>query len=232
MGFFAAQIFHLMGYANIPTANLIIAGMAGMLSGLFFAPLTAIFLIAEITGGYSLIIPLMLVSAISFFVVKSFEPLSMEMKKLSQHSSLNPSDKDKFLLSRLELIRMIDRNYLHFTASATLADLRAKIINNDKDAYVVLDEKQTLLGTIYLGDIKSIIFDNIAQNNTLLLTEVMTKPIPLTDADTVESALYRFDQSDTMLLPVVNQNNQWLGFISKAAILEEYRMEILRASFN
>lgn len=232
LGFFAAQLFHLMGYQNAPTANFIIAGMAGMLSGLFFAPLTAIFLIAEITGGYGLIIPLMLVSAISFFVVKSFEPLSMEMKKLSEHSTLNPSDKDKFLLSRLELIRMIDKTYLYFLPTATIADLRSKMINDTKDAYAVIDEKQKLLGTLYLGDLKSIILDKDIKTDAVILSDVMTKTLPLSTKDTVESALYRFDQSEKQLLPVVNDENQWLGFITKSAILEEYRMEILRASFN
>ena len=232
LGFVAAKLFMMMGYDEIPTANFVVAGMAGMLSGVFFAPLTAIFLSAEITGGYSLILPLMLVSAISFFVVKSFEPLSMEMKKLSQSSRLNPSDRDKFLLSRLELTHMLDKGYLQFPLHTTLPEI-AKLISRDlKDVYAVTGANNKLQGVIYLNDIKSLMLDDLAKNINTKAADVMIRQRFLTVNDDVETALYAFEQHNTSTLAVVTEDGEWAGFITKPSILDRYRQEILRVSFN
>jgi CIC family chloride channel protein len=232
LGFVAAKIFMMMGYHEIPAANFVVAGMAGMLSGVFFAPLTAIFLSAEITGGYSLILPLMLVSAISFFVVKSFEPLSMEMKKLSANSRLNPSDRDKFLLSRLELTHMVGTDYLQFQLNTTLPQI-AKLISRDlKDVYAVVGDHNKLQGVIYLNDIKSLMLDDLARNTNTRAADLMIRQRFLSVNDDVETALYAFEQHNTSTLAVVTEDGEWAGFITKAAILDRYRQEILRVSYN
>lgn len=232
LGFVLSKLFTVMGYENIPTANFVVAGMAGMLSGVFFAPLTAIFLSAEITGGYALILPLMLVSAISFFVIKSFEPLSMEMKKLSLNSRLNPSDRDKFLLSRLELTHMIDKEYLQFKLNTTLPEIARLISHDRKDAYAVTGDSNKLHGVIYLNDIKSLILDNLNKNEQTVAADLMVKQHFLSLNDDVETALYTFEQQNTSILAVVTDNGEWAGFITKPAILDRYRQEILRLSYN
>ncbi|RFM26479.1 chloride channel protein [Deminuibacter soli] len=231
LGYVAAQLCHHMGY-QVPTANFIVVGMAGLLSGLFFAPLTAIFLSAEITGGYSLIIPLMLVSAISFFVVKSFEPLSMEMKKLSLSSKLNPSDKDKFLLSRLELLQLVEKDHLAFPATMPWRSMLKLIAGNNKDVYAVLDENKKLIGSIYLNDIKSILLDDqrISAPNTA--ADVMLKQTAVIDTDDVESVLYKFEQQHATTLAVTGADGRFIGFITKSAILDRYRKEIIHYSYN
>ncbi|RXK85608.1 chloride channel protein [Filimonas effusa] len=232
LGFVIARLFVLMGYEDVPTANFVVAGMAGMLSGVFFAPLTAIFLSAEITGGYSLIIPLMLVAAISFFVVKSFEPLSMEMKKLSLSSRLNPSDRDKFMLSRLELAHIIDRSYLQFNLNTSLPEIAKQISRDQKDVYAVINENKKLAGVIYLNDIKSLMIDDLNRNLHTRAADVMIKPRFLSINDDVETALYAFEQSNTHTLAVVTEEGEWAGFITKSAILDRYRQEILNVSYN
>lgn len=232
LGFVVGQCFILLGYENMPIANFVVAGMAAMLSGVFFAPLTAIFLSAEITGGYSLIIPLMLVAAISFFVVKSFEPLSMEMKKLSHTSRLNPSDKDKFLLSRLELTHMIQKDYLSFSGKTALPEIARLISQDAKDVYAVTGADNKLTGVIYLNDIKSLLLDDLQKNRHTLASDVMLKPKFLTVNDDVETALYNFEQNNTHTLAVVTETGAWAGFITKAAILDRYRQEILQLSYN
>ncbi|ANI90629.1 hypothetical protein A9P82_05000 [Arachidicoccus ginsenosidimutans] len=234
LGFVVGRFFQLIGYANVPVTNFIVVGMAGMLSGLFFAPLTAIFLSAEVTNGYSLFIPLMLVAAISFFVVKSFEPLSLEMKKLSQQSELDPTDKDKFLLSRLELRFLIRKDFPAFNVNATLNDILISLHNTDKDVYAVIDDKNVLQGVIYLNDVKNILFDNAQRAEDIAISagDLMMKQTPLTIEDDMESAILKFEKltSAKNILPIIDKEGKWLGFISKSSILDKYRSEIIRSS--
>ncbi|HEY0298388.1 MAG TPA: chloride channel protein, partial [Arachidicoccus sp.] len=235
LGFIVGRFFQLIGYVNVPVTNFIVVGMAGMLSGLFFAPLTAIFLAAEVTNGYSLFIPLMVVAAISFFVVRSFEPLSMEMKKLSQQSELDPSNRDKFLLSRLELRFLIKKDFPVFNINATLNDILIALHNTDKDIYAVTDDKNILQGVIYLNDVKSILFDNAKKQEDeieIKAGDLMLKQPPLTIEDDMESAILKFEKltSAKNILPVIDKEGAWLGFISKSSILDKYRAEIIRTS--
>jgi len=234
LGFVVGKFFQLIGYTNVPITNFMVVGMAGVLSGLFFAPLTAIFLAAEVTNGYSLFIPLMIVAAISFFVVKSFEPLSLEMKKLSQQSELNPSDRDKFLLSRLELRFLIKKDFPVFNVNTPLAEIIAALRTSDKDVYAVTEDDNTLAGVIYFNDVKSILFNSVQgkPENEIPVTagDLMTKIPPLTIEDDMESAITKFERLpfEKDMLPVIDENSKWLGFISKSAILDRYRAEIIR----
>lgn len=235
LGFIVGRFFQLIGYVNVPVTNFVVAGMAGMLSGVFFAPLTAIFLAAEVTNGYSLFIPLMIVAAISFFVVRSFEPLSLEMKKLSQQSALNPTNRDKFLLSRLELRFLIRKDFPHFNVNASLKDMLIALHDTDKDVYAVTDDKNILQGVIYLNDVKNILFDNAnnkGEDIRITAGDLMMKQIPLTIEDDMESALLKFEKltSSKNILPITDSENKWLGFISKSSILDKYRAEIIRSS--
>lgn len=234
LGFIVGRFFQLLGYTDVPITNLIVVGMAGMLSGLFFAPLTAIFLSAEVTNGYSLFIPLMMVSAISFFVVKSFEPLSLEMKKLSQQSELDPTDRDKFLLSRLELRFLIRKDYPVFQLTTTLAEILETIRTSDKDVYAVVNDQNILSGVIYLNDVKSILFDykKKEENVKIKAADIMLKQSTLTIKDDMQSAIQKFEKlhSAKNILPIVDNDGLWLGFISKASILDKYRSEIIRSA--
>ena len=235
IGFIVAKVCVIAGYQDVPYANFIVVGMAGMLSGLFFAPLTAIFLSAEITNGYSLFIPLMIVAAISFFVVKSFEPLSMEMKKLSLHTKLNPSNKDSFLLSKLELRLLINKHYPSFNINATYKEIMIVLRSTDKDVYAVVDDDKKLSGVIYLNDLKSIFLgeENVEQKY-ITAGDLMSKPPTLSIDDDIESALSKFEQlsTSTFTLPVIDKDGKWVGFIVKSAILDKYREEIIRVSYN
>ncbi|MDR0792825.1 MAG: chloride channel protein [Chitinophagaceae bacterium] len=235
IGFIVAKLCVMAGYQDVPFANFIVVGMAGMLSGLFFAPLTAIFLSAEITNGYSLFIPLMIVAAISFFVVKSFEPLSMEMKKLSLHTKLNPSNKDAFLLSKLELRLLINSNYPCFNMSAGYKEIMTALRSTNKEVYAVTDDNKKLTGVIYLNDLKSVLLsEDDDEYKNVTAGDLMSKPPTLFIDDDIESALSKFEQLNIsyFALPVIDKESRWVGFIVKSAILEKYREEIIRISYN
>ncbi|MBK7883358.1 MAG: chloride channel protein [Chitinophagaceae bacterium] len=157
LGFSYSSVLQLLGFTKVPSSNYTIVAMAGILSGVFYAPLTAIFLIAEITGGYELMIPLMIVSAISYAIVKSFQPLSMEMKRLAHSNKINTHDMDKFLLSKLELTELIENDYAIIKPEYSLQKLITIIKNSGKHTFPVVDNDDQLVGVIELNQIKDII---------------------------------------------------------------------------
>ncbi|QES89164.1 chloride channel protein [Rhizosphaericola mali] len=233
MGYILGQFCILTGQVDVPMANFIVAGMAGMLSGMFFAPLTAIFLSAELTNGYSLFIPLMLVAAISFCVVRYFEPLSMEMKKLKIRTSLNPLDKDHFLLSKLELVSFINGNFPHFFETDIIQDILPKIEESDQYIFAVVDKDMKYKGVLFFNTIKHALFESAPENKQITVEHLMTKIQPLHYKHLLSDALERFEdgKSHTMYLPIIDTDNVWLGFVSKMDILSQYRKEVIGNSY-
>lgn len=232
LGFMFGRVCQMVGFEDIPMANFIVAGMGGMLSGVFFAPLTAIFLSAEVTNGYSLFIPLMVVAAISFFVVKSFESLSYEMKYLSKDMHIDVTDRDAYLLSRLELRLLIQKDYPSFLETDSLSHIIAVIGATDKDAFGVVDENEKLKGIIRLKNFKHILLENTLDRNTVTAQDLMQKEQALSMNDDIDSALHRFEVSHytNSVLPITDSNGVLLGFVRKSAILERYRRELMNSS--
>lgn len=231
LGFVFGRFCELIGFTDIPMANFIVAGMAGMLSGVFFAPLTAIFLSAEVTNGYSLLVPLMLVSALSFFVVKSFQRLAYEMKRLSRDHRIDVSDKDAYLMSRLELSMLIQQDYPLLQKNAKLDEIINAIAHSDKDAYGVVDENNMYLGVIRLKNFKHVFIEEMKKEN-ISAADFMQKETPLTLKDDIDSALHKFEisKNTNSVLPITDSNGKMLGFLRKSSILDKYRKELLNYS--
>lgn len=225
LGFSVAYLCNIIGIAKLPIGNFTLVGMAGILSGLFHAPLTAIFLIAEITGGYELIVPLMLVSSISFAISKRFEPYSFDIKHLADKGEVFTDDKDKNILQSIDFKKLINNNFSPVTESKTLESLIEKIAASDDVIFPVLNDNTKLIGLIYLDDIRPIIFSAFKVKFTSI-TEVMQ---PVKDSiafeDTIETIMNKFETSQQSILPVL-KNELFIGFLSKAAILEKYREQL------
>lgn len=225
LGFSVAYLCNIIGIAKLPIGNFTLVGMAGILSGLFHAPLTAIFLIAEITGGYELIVPLMLVSSISFAISKRFEPYSFDIKHLADKGEVFTDDKDKNILQSIDFKKLINNNFSPVTESKTLEALIEKIATSDDVIFPVLNDDTKLIGLIYLDDIRPIIFSAFKVKFTSI-TEVMQ---PVKDSiafeDTIETIMNKFETSQQSILPVL-KNGIFIGFLSKAAILEKYREQL------
>ena len=232
LGFVLARFCQLIGFDDIPITNFIVAGMTGMLSGIFFAPLTAIFLSAEVTNGYSLLVPLMIVSAISFFVVKSFEGLSYEMKRLSKVHHIDVTDKDSYLMSRLELSLLINHDYPSFLTTSKMDEILHTIAHSDKDVYSVVDENGHYKGVIRLKNFKHVFMEEMKDSANITAKDFMQKEEPLTLKDDIDSALHKFEISENTnsVLPVTDSNGKMLGFIRKSSILDKYRKELLNSS--
>jgi chloride channel protein, CIC family len=226
MGFTFARLINLTGLANIPETNFTLVAMAGILSGVFYAPLCAIFLIAEITGGYALIIPLMIVAALSITVVRYFEPLSMEGKKLSRLLKVSVDDRDKYLLSKLNLQELLETSFSAVKPDDSLRLLVRVISISRRNTFPVVDKEGKLTGVVHLDNIRELIF-NTGIYDTTFVKELMTEPHAVDVEESLHDILKKFDDTRQWNLPVV-KDKIYLGFLSKARILSEYRQELMK----
>ena len=226
LGFFVAKAIHLLGLSNtLPIANFTIVGMAGILSGLFHAPLTAIFLIGEITGGYDLMVPLMIVSSISYAVSKQFEHHSMDVKALADRGEVFTSDKDKNILQSIDFLKLVDANVKTIQLDKSLESLVEHLSTTNQPIIPVLDEKNKLLGIVDFEEIRSIIFNPYRLKFTEI-KEILSQPKEIINHDDgMETIMDKFETTNQTLLPVT-KNGKFFGLISKVAILEAYREKL------
>lgn len=225
VGFFFSKFINLTGLTKLPVSNFTLVGMAGILSGLFHAPLTAIFLIAEITGGYNLMIPLMIVASISFAISKRFEKHSMDVKNLAKKGHAFTSNKDTNILSTLETTSIIQTDYLTVSPNENLERLVDLISHSNQVIFAVVDSEKNLLGIVHFNDIREIIFNAYRVKYTLV-REIMTEPTEIVSPDdSMEMVMNKFEQSKKAFLPVL-QEEKYFGFISKSIALEAYRTKL------
>lgn len=225
VGFLFSKTITLIGISKLPISNFTLVGMAGILSGLFHAPLTAIFLIAEITGGYDLMIPLMIVSSISFAMSKRFEKHAMDVKNLAKKGHVFTGNKDTNILSTLDTTTIIHSDYLTVNPDENLEKLVDLISHSNQVVFAVVSPEKKLVGVIYFNDVREIIFSAFKVKHTKI-KEVMSMPSELiypTDSMTV--VMNKFERSKLAFLPVVKDYN-YLGFISKSEALEAYRSKL------
>jgi len=221
-GFFFSKLINLSGFTKLPISNFTMVGMAGILSGLFHAPLTAIFLIAEITGGYDLMIPLMIVSSISFAISKRFEKHSLDVKNLARKGNAFTSNKDTNILATLEINTIIQTDYLTVKLENNLLALVELISHSEQVVFAVVNDDKELVGVIYFNEIRDIIFSDFKVKYTPI-NEVMNPPKEIIyPTDSMETVMDKFEKTKVVFLPVI-KNGKYHGFISKSNALEAYR---------
>ncbi len=231
VGFFFSKFFNTIGLTNLPVSNFTLVGMSGILAGLFHAPLTAIFLIAEITGGYNLMIPLMIVSSISYAISKRFEKHSMDVKNLAKKGNVFTNNKDSNVLATLEISSVIISDYMTLNQEENLQRLVDLISNSNQVIFAVVDPEKKLLGIVHFNDIREIIFNNYRVKYTLV-KDIMTQPIEIiVPSDAMETVMNKFETSKTAFLPVL-KNGKYNGFVSKAFVLEAYRTKLKSMTFD
>jgi CIC family chloride channel protein len=225
IGYFFSKLISLTGLTQLPISNFTMVGMAGILSGLFHAPLTAIFLIAEITGGYSLMIPLMIVSSISFAISKRFEKYSLDVKGLAQKGHAFTSNKDSNILSTLEIDSIIQTDYLTVSPDEHLSKLVDYISHSNQVVFAVINSDSELVGIVHFNDIREIIFNVYRVKYTLIKDIMKTPPATISSIDSMETVMNKFEASKVAFLPVI-KNGKYYGFISKSIALEAYRTKL------
>lgn len=227
-GFIFAYALNLTGLVELTIPNFIVAAMAGALSGVMHAPLTAIFLIAEITGGYVLFVPLMIVSSISFLITKYFEPHSIYMKKLVE-KGLHTKDRDRTVLNRIKLKSILETDFISVIPSDTLGQLVDKIEHSKRNIFPVLDEDGHLQGVISLDNIREVMFHH-EQYDKIYVKDLMTKPPCILDInEEMYYVMKKFDAYNSWNLPVTAEN-KYIGFVSKSTIFTKYRSLLIRQS--
>jgi len=231
MGNCIAKIINHCGLFNTPVSesNFTLVGMAGLLAGVLHAPLTAIFLIAELTGGYDLFIPLMITAAISFAITKHFAPHSVYTMELGRKGDLITHDKDHAILTLMDIDKVIETNFISITTNMTLGEIIKKaVVKSNRNIFPVVREKDnTLRGIILLDDIRSIMFDQTLYDN-VFAHEVMQNPPEVIDIDKDKMTIImrKFQDSSAWNLPVVRKG-VYIGFISKSKLLTAYRRELI-----
>jgi CIC family chloride channel protein len=231
LGFLYAKWINLLNISQLPVANFTIVGMAGVLSGLYHAPLTAIFLIAELTGGYALMIPLMLVSSISYLVSKTIEPHTMDTKQLARHRKILSGDKDANILVTMQVKNLIETDFVRLYDTDYLEELIQAITVSERNTFPVLDRQNKLLGIVMLSDIKNIIFKKELYNQITIKAIMKPYPDVILLADDVTTIVEKFETTQAWNLPVLSEMG-YIGFISKSKLFSAYRTELIHRTIR
>lgn len=226
---FAFAINQLFPTLQLSTVNYTLFGMAAILSGVMHAPLTAIFLIAEITGTYDIIVPLMLVSALAYFTKTYFQPLSLVSGKLIRSGDLIHNDKDRMVLHEMDLSQFIEKDIKPILSGSSLAQLVALITRSKRNIFPVIDGQNKFLGVILLDDIRGIMFDRTNYESTTVDELMHDAPAEVEVNTAMESVMQLFDETQAWNLPVV-RDGSYLGFISKSTIFSAYRQQLKAGS--
>lgn len=226
VGFSFAFLSNTLFNTHLPVANFCLVAMAGALTGIFHAPLTSIFLIAEITGGYDLIIPLMIVAAISMSMAKYLHPKSLDQEKLGQlHGSLEFS-KDARMLSGFSLRELMEKDFVPVNIDGYLRSLTDAVAHSRRNVFPVVNEEGKLEGLITLEDVREIMF-NADLYDSISIRQLMQKATITIDAtDEMNVIMEKFDKCGAWNIPVVDAQGAYMGFISKSRILSNYRDQL------
>jgi CIC family chloride channel protein len=225
LGYSFSAAFNMTGIFHIPVNNFTIVGMAGILSGIYHAPLTAIFLIAEITGGYTLMIPLMLVSSISYAISKYFEPFAMDIKRSAKKGEALTQDRDKNILFSLRTDEFIESDYPILHPEQHIEDLMEILAHSSRTVFPVINQRKELLGLIWLDSIRSIIFKP-DYDPQLTIGELMSEvKETIGPQDSMELVMRLFEKNKKLSLPIV-ENNVYKGFINKSTVFSAYRKSL------
>lgn len=230
MGNCMAKIINNLGFGfHVSESNFTLAGMTGLMAGVLHAPLTAIFLIAEVTGGYELFIPLMLTATISFGLTKLYHPHSVYSMELGRKGELITHDKDHAVLTLMDIDKVIEKNFATINVKMNLGQIvHQAVIKSNRNIFPVLDEKSNKLkGIILLDDLRPIMF-NQKLYEEVMANEVMQNPPEIIDLeiDKMTDIMKKFQDSSAWNLPVV-KNGKYVGFISKSKLLTAYRRKLI-----
>jgi len=221
-GFFFAKFLNISNSVMLPEDNFALAGMAGMMAAVMHAPLTAIFLTAEITRGYDMFIPLIITSTAAYLTIMRFEPHSVYTKQLAKSGDLITHHKDKAVLKLMEVRQLIETDFEELSTGATLGDLVKAISHSKRNLYPVVDDNRVLHGMVKLADVKNLIFEHDLYEKVKVKDLMYMPEHYISPTDTMEKVAEKFESSGRYNLAVID-NGKYLGFISRAVAFSKYR---------
>ncbi len=231
VGFVIARIVNLSGIHILPEANFVLVGMAGLMAGVMQAPLTAIFLIAEITGGYTLLMPLIITSAVSFATIRIYEPYSIYTKRIAKQGDLLTHDSDQAVLTLLKTDELIENDFSTIGLNQTLGDLVKVIAHSHRNIFPVVNVEGQMQGVVYLDDVREIMFEK-DKYDTKIYSLMHQVPEFVYCKEKMESVMNKFEFTGAWNLPVVDESGRYLGFVSKSKIFSAYREQLQQVSHD
>jgi len=233
MGHCFALIINNLGILKTPisVSSFTMVGMAGLMAGVLHAPLTAIFLIAELTGGYELFVPLMITAAISYMITNQFQPHSVYTMELAKRGDLLTHNKDQAVLTLLNIQQIIEKNFVTLNIDMNLGDvIHDGVIKSSRNLFPVIDENRKFLGIILLDDIRPIMFDQ-KMYEEVKVSDVMQRAPEIIDLrkDRPKDIMTKFQETNAWNLPVV-EDEVYVGFISKSKLLTAYRQKLIEVT--
>lgn len=230
-GFVLARSFNLLPWAvSLPEQNFMLVGMAGLMAGVMQAPMTAIFLIAEISGGYDLLLPLILTATVSFGVMRFFEHYSIYSKRIANTGELLTHDNDQAVLTLLKTDSFIETDFVPVRIDATLEDLVKAVSASKRNIFPVVDGAGRFQGFVSLEDIRNEMFDKSLYQSRHVYNYMQTAPDYIYDDDRMDAVMKKFEMTSAWNLPVIKADRSYLGFISKSKIFSSYRDELKELS--
>ena len=212
---------------NIPEKNFALMGMAGMMSGVMHAPLTGVFLIAELTGGYDLFLPLMMVSVSSYLTIMIFEPHSIYSMRLAQKGELITHHKDKSVLTLMNIESVVETDFQQVHPENDLGEMVKVISKAKRNMFPVVDARGMLIGIVVLDDIRNIIFRQELYHRYTVGRFMVVPPARINMDDSMEEVMRKFDETKAWNLPVVDEDGKYKGFLSKSRVLNTYRQTLV-----
>ncbi len=223
-GFLFAMLVNTLGLCDggLSLKNFALMGMAGVMSAVMHAPLMAIFLTAEMTGGYQLFLPLLIVSTISYGTIRLFLPWSIYSMRLAQRGELLTHEKDKSVLTLLKVDNVIEKDFLPVRPEMSLKEMVDVISRSNRNLFPVIDNDDNLLGIVLLDDIRNIMFRPDLYRKLKVNKFMTTAPAKIEVNEPMEVVMKKFDDTNAWNLPVV-ENGKYIGFVSKSKIFNSYR---------
>ena len=217
---------------TVPEQNSVLVGMAGLMAGVMQAPMTAIFLIAEISGGYDLLIPLILTSTISFGATRIVEQYSIYTKRIAKRGELLTHDSDQAVLTLLKTTDLIESDFTSVRIDATLGELVDAVSNSSRNIFPVLDSRKHFQGYVSLEDIRKDMFKKDMYNTMHVYNYMKSSPAYVYPDEKMDSVMKKFETTDAWNLPVVDHYRTYLGFVSKSKIFSAYRNQLKEVSHD
>ena len=232
-GFFVSRTINLIGGGGVvPEQNFVLVGMAGLMSGVMQAPMTAIFLIADMTGGYELLIPLILTSTVSYAATRAVEPYSIYTKRIAKRGELLTHDSDQAVLTLLKTSDLIESDFISVRIDASLGELVEVVATSKRNIFPVVDDRNHFHGYVSLEDIRQDMFHPERYDKMHVYNFMSSAPAYVYIDEKMDSVMNKFEKTQAWNLPVVDHDRSYIGFVSKSKIFSAYRDQLKQVSHD
>jgi CIC family chloride channel protein len=232
-GFVVSRTINLIGGGPVvPEQNFVLVGMAGLMSGVMQAPMTAIFLIADMTGGYELLIPLILTSTVSYAVTRAVEPYSIYTKRIAKKGELLTHDSDQAVLTLLKTNELVESDFYPIKIDATLGELVEVVSKSKRNIFPVVDSKNHFQGFVSLEDVRRDMFKKDLYETLHVFNFMKSAPAYVYVNERMDTVMRKFETTGAWNLPVVEEDRTYVGFVSKSKIFSAYRNQLKQVSHD